>query len=68
MSNFNVTLDLKARKDRDGKTFYVTKIKGPILIDCRKGAVFLIFTSDQGEEQMQIALMDKNDQFDDLED
>jgi hypothetical protein len=58
MPNKNVTLDLKARKDKDGMIFYVAKIKAPVLIDCSKGAVFLVFISDQGDEQLQIALMD----------
>lgn len=58
MSNKNITIDLKARKDSDGQTFYVGKIKAPVLIDCHDGAVFLIFVSDPGEEEMQIALMD----------
>ncbi len=61
MSNKNVTIDLKARKDIDGQTFYVGKIKAPVLIDCEKGAVFLVFVSDKGEEQLQIALMDKKE-------
>jgi hypothetical protein len=42
----------------------VGKIKAPVLIDCSMGAVFLIFVSDQGEEQMQIALMDQKDSDD----
>ena len=58
MSNWNLTIDLKARKDVDGQTFYVGKIKGPVLIDCSDGASFLIFVSDKGEEQLQIAPMD----------
>lgn len=61
MSNKNLTIDLKARKDVDGQTFYVGKIEAPCLIDCSKGAVFLVFVSDKGEEQLQIALMDKKD-------
>lgn len=61
MSNKNVTIDLKARKDKDGMTFYVGKIKGPILIDCSQGAVFLVFVSDQGDEQLQIAQMDNKE-------
>jgi hypothetical protein len=61
MSNKNVTIDLKARKDKDGMIFYVGKIKAPILIDCSQGAVFLVFVSDQGDEQLQIALMDNKD-------
>jgi hypothetical protein len=62
MSNWNLTIDLKARKDKDGNIFYVGKVKGPVLIDCSEGASFLIFVSDQGDEQLQIAPMDnKND-------
>jgi hypothetical protein len=65
MSNKNVTIDLKARKDKDGMTFYVGKIKGPILIDCSQGAVFLVFVSDQGDEQIQIAPMENKELQDD---
>jgi hypothetical protein len=62
MSNYNLMIDLKARTDKDGRIFYVGKIKGPVLIDCEKGASFLIFVSDAGEEQLQIApMVDKND-------
>ncbi len=61
MSNKNVTIDLKARKDKDGETFYVGKIQAPVLIDCSKGAVFLVFVADKNEEQLQIALMDNKD-------
>lgn len=64
MSNKNVTIDLKSRKDKDGRVFYVGKIKAPVLIDCSPGAVFLIFISDQGEETLQIALMDSKDDND----
>jgi hypothetical protein len=62
MSNKNLTIDLKARKDADGATFYVGKIEAPILIDCGPGAVFLVFVSDKGEEQLQIAPMDNKDE------
>lgn len=59
MSNKNITIDLKARKDVDGQVFYVGKVEAPVLIDCSKGAVFLVFVSDKGDEQLQIAPMDK---------
>lgn len=62
MSNKNLTIDLKTRKDVDGQKFYVGKLKAPILIDCSEGAVFLVFVSDTGEEQLQIAPMDKKDE------
>jgi hypothetical protein len=65
MSNKNITIDLKARKDVDGQIFYVGKVKAPVLIDCSVGAVFLVFVSDKGEEQLQIALMDNKDKEDD---
>ena len=61
MSNKNITIDLKARKDVDGQTFYVGKVKAPIMIDCSIGAAFLVFVADKGEEQLQIALMDNKD-------
>jgi hypothetical protein len=61
MSNKNVVIDLKARKDIDGQIFYVGKVKAPVSIDCSHGAVFLIFVSDKGDEQLQIALMDNKE-------
>jgi hypothetical protein len=64
MSNKNVVIDLKARKDVDGQTFYVGKVEAPVLIDCSDGAVFLVFISDKGEEQLQIAPMDKKERDD----
>ena len=60
MSNKNITLDLKARQDREGRVFYVAKVKAPMLIDCSKGVAFLIFVSDEGQEQMQIGEDDES--------
>lgn len=64
MSNKNIVIDLKARKDVDGQTFYVGKVKAPVLIDCHQGAVFLVFISDKGDEQLQIAVMDNKEMED----
>jgi len=61
MSNKNLTIELRARQDKDGRTFYVGKLRSPVLIDCSEGAVFLIFVSDHGAEEMQIACMDTKD-------
>lgn len=66
MSNKNLTIDLKARKDVDGNTYYVAKLKAPILIDCKQGVVFLVFVSDPDNEALQIAPMD-NKENDDLD-
>lgn len=65
MSNKNLMVDLKAKKDIDKRTFYVGKLKFPGYIDCSKGVAFLIFVSDQGEEQLQVAPMDNKDEFED---
>lgn len=64
MSNKNLTIELRSRKDVNGGTFYVGKIKAPISIDCSEGAVFLVFVSDQGAEEMQIACMDAGNKDD----
>ena len=68
MSNKNLTIDLKARKDRDGQTFYVGKLEFPGNIDCRGGVAFLIYVSDTGEEQLQIASINKKDKDKDFDD
>ncbi len=59
MSNNNLTLDLLPRKDKDGKIFFIAKLKAPVLLDARDGIVFLAFVSDSGAEQLQIACMSK---------
>jgi hypothetical protein len=51
----NVIIKLKERTDSEGKKYYVGKIESPVLIDCRDGAAFLVFLSEPGNEQLQIA-------------
>ena len=63
MSN-NIKIELQGRPDKNGQVFFVGKIKAPILIDCSEGAVFLIYTSEAGSEEMQIALMDSKNKGD----
>ena len=55
MSNSNICINLEARKDGNGKTYYLSKVQSPVLIDLSEGAAFLVFVSDEGEEQLQIA-------------
>ena len=64
MSNKNLVIKLFPRKDVDGQTFYVGRVEAPVLIDCSEGAAFLVFISDKGDEQLQIALMDRKDKED----
>jgi hypothetical protein len=61
MSNKNLIIELKAREDKNHQVFYVGKLKFPGSIDCSEGVVFLIYTSEEGAEELQIALMDNKD-------
>lgn len=63
MSSKNLCLDLKSKTDVDGRTFYVAKLKFPGHLDCRNGATFLVFVSDKGEEELQIACMDEKSDY-----
>lgn len=60
MSN-NLTVKLKAKQDQDGETYYVGKVEFPGTINFKDGVVFLIFVADKGDEQIQIAGIDKKD-------
>jgi hypothetical protein len=64
MSSKNLTIELRARQDKNKQTFYVGKLRAPVLIDCSEGAVFLIYVSEEGSEEMQVALMDDKDNAD----
>jgi len=65
MHNNNLTIDLKSKKDQHGNTFYIGKLRSPVLIDASKGIAFLVFTSESGSEQLQIApMIDRNGEFD----
>jgi len=59
MSNANLILDLKARKDQNGSTFYVGKLEFPGTLNFKDGVTFLIFIDEKGNEQMHITKMDK---------
>jgi hypothetical protein len=62
MSNKNLVIELKAREDKNHQVFYVGKLRAPVSIDCSQGVVFLIYTSEENAEELQIALMDDSDQ------
>ncbi len=51
-------IDLEPKVDANGNTYYVGRLKGPILIDCSErtgGASFVIWVSDRGSETLQIS-------------
>jgi hypothetical protein len=55
MSNANLTIKLDARTDTEGRTYYIGRLKTPVKLDAERGLVFLIFTADPGQEEIQIA-------------
>jgi len=59
MSDGKIHLDLVPDFDRNGKKFYVAKLKGPFLLDCSEkaggGIAFMVFVSEEGNEELQIA-------------
>lgn len=59
MASDKLTLELDKRLDTEGKVYYIAKLTAPINIDCSKGVAFLIFTSNDGEEEMQISSITK---------
>jgi hypothetical protein len=61
LANNNLKIDLHAREDKDNKIFYVGKLKAPANIELKNGATFLIFVADKGQEQLQIAPMEKSE-------
>jgi hypothetical protein len=61
MSNSNLKVELYPRKDIDGNTYYVGKLRFNGNITFKDGMTFLIFVSDKGNEQLQLAPMDSKD-------
>lgn len=58
MSNFKIELD--PRQDKEQQIYYLSKKSGPLSINCKKGVAFLIFTSEDGNEELQIANLDND--------
>jgi hypothetical protein len=58
MLNFKIELD--PREDKEQQIYYLAKKSAPILLDCRKGVAFLLFVSEDGNEELQIANLDND--------
>ena len=54
-------IDLEKCFDKMGQPYYIGKLKGPVLLDCSAGIAFLVFTSIDGQEELQIAHLTKRD-------
>lgn len=61
MASKNLCVDLNAKKDKNGNTFYVGKLAFPGTVTFKDGVVFLVFINENGSEQLQIASMDEKE-------
>ena len=52
--NNNLTIELHSKKDTNQRTYYVGRLNAPITLDFKDGVTFLIFVSENGEEELQI--------------
>lgn len=57
----NLKIDLYPDLDRNGRQYFIGKLKSPVNINCKDGIVLLVFTAENGSEQIQIAAMDQKD-------
>jgi len=58
MRDEKLRVSLNSKLDSNNKKYYVGKIKFPGTLNASKGIVFLVFTSSEGEEEIQIAEME----------
>lgn len=52
--NNNLTIELHSKEDSNQKTYYVGRLQAPMTLDFKDGVTFLIFVSENGEEELQI--------------
>lgn len=57
------SIELEACEDSENKIYYHGAKKSPCQIDCRDGVAFMIFTSEEGAEELQIACVDPDAKF-----
>jgi len=59
MASEKLSIPLTATQDRNGKKYYMGRVQFPGTLNLRRGAVFWVFTSESGQEEIQIGVMDK---------
>lgn len=59
----NLKVDIDPREDKDKNIYYLGKLHVPMKIDASKGVAFLVFISEDGAEQLQIAHVDVEQNF-----
>jgi hypothetical protein len=61
MASKNLCVELEARKDSYGNTYYIGKLQFKGNINFEDGISFMVFTSEGGAEQLQICSFEKSD-------
>jgi hypothetical protein len=59
MTNSNLRIDLKKKTDRSNRFFYIGKLKLNATLNLNEGLAFLVFVSEDGSEELQIAPFEK---------
>lgn len=52
-------IELDPRFDKDDNIFHIGRLECPIILDLSRGVTFLIFLSEDGSEELQIAVNDR---------
>ena len=56
----NMKVELHPREDKNGSMFHLGKLQFPGSINCSDGVTFLIFLSEDGEEELQVATINND--------
>jgi hypothetical protein len=59
MVTHNLKIDLEPREDKDENIYYLGRLKFPGRICLSEGVTFLVFLSEDGNEELQLAINDK---------
>lgn len=63
MNFFPHKIELTAREDKFGDVYYFGTVGAPSTLSLKKGAVFFIFTSEEDQEELQIAVPKPGSRF-----
>lgn len=58
--NLRIPLTVREDKTPQKNIYYMSKYKSPILLDLSNGVAFLLFVSESGFEELQIAPLDQD--------
>lgn len=59
MASDRLSIPLEKKTDANGGIYYLGRLKAPVSINCSEGVALLIFTSEEGNEELQISHITK---------